>query len=184
MTFEEGNLSFDFDDENWSHLCRYDEERDYKKINIPETKAVDFIGIFKGHTLVLFEIKDFRKHPIENKHRTERNASDPIEVEMAKKVRDTLAGIVGGARNSTHKNEMWRNYLTLLQNGERGIHAVLWLEETTKTLPPEIAQKRKQAKGGTYTDMLKKKLSWLTPHVTVVDHKCNPYGESLSFKFL
>jgi hypothetical protein len=183
MTFEESDIRFDFNDAHWSQFCKYDEQTDYKKIKIELTKAVDFIGILNQHTLVLMEVKNFKGHRIENKPRTE-NGDDPIELEVAQKFRDTLAGIIGGVRSSTHHAERWANYLNLIANRQRDIHAVLWLEEDKPILPPSVQMRRIKAKGGTYTDVLKTKMDWLNCRALVVDATCNPYEGSLSVQFL
>jgi hypothetical protein len=184
MILIEEQLCFNFNDEYWTELCHYDKETDFTNVKISKTKGVDFIGILNENNLIFFEIKDFRGHRIENKHRTEKKDNDPIELEAAKKFRDTLAGIVGGARNSTHKLEMWKKYLDLLSNPKKQIQVVLWLEEDRLILPNPIADKRKQARGGTYTNVLKAKMKWLTPYVLVVDSESNPYLDNLNVTFL
>jgi hypothetical protein len=184
MILIEELLSFDFNDEYWTDLCQYDIETDFKNIKISKTKGVDFIGILNENSLILFEVKDLRRHRIENKHRTQKEGDDPIELEAAKKFRDTLAGIIGGARNSTHNSEMWQKYLAFLSNHKKQIQVVLWLEEDRPILPVSIAHRRNQAKGGTYTNVLKAKMKWLTPHVLVVDSENNPYSDGLNVMFL
>ena len=58
MTFQESNLQFVFDDAKWEHLLEFDEETDFKfaQESVPGTKGVDFSGILKMDTLVLFEV--------------------------------------------------------------------------------------------------------------------------------
>jgi len=55
------------------------------------TKAVDVVALFAERQLYLIELKDFRGHRIENKERQIRE----LPLEIALKVRDTLAGLVG-----------------------------------------------------------------------------------------
>ncbi len=183
MTFEESGIRFAFDETFWSWLCKYDEETDYKKIKIEHTKAVDFIGILNQRSLVLIEVKNFKGHRIANKPRTE-NGDDPIELEVAQKFRDTLSGIIGGVRSSTHHTERWENYLNILSNKQLEVHTILWLEEDKPILPPSVSSKRIKAKGGTYTDILKTKMNWLNCRVLVVDSSNQPYGDSLTVQFL
>jgi hypothetical protein len=170
MIYNESNLLFDFSDAHWSYLMQYDVETDFKKIRdgITGTKAVDFIGVFNQNILTLIEVKNFRGHRIANKTRIE-NGDDPIEQEVALKVRDTIAGIVGAARNATHKKEYWENYLAFLQNKNKRVEVVLWLEKDADPRPNIVQIKREKSKGGTVTSKLKQKLSWLTPHVSVSD---------------
>jgi hypothetical protein len=132
---------------------------------------------------VFIEVKDFRGHRIQNKLRIE-NGEDAIEVEVAQKFRDTLAGIVGGVRNSTHHAYRWKEYLNLLINKGREVHTILWLEEDRPILPPSVVSKRNKAKGGTYTDKLKVKMKWLNCRVLVVNSSSNPYSDFLNTQYL
>ncbi len=181
MQFIESDLSFDFLDAAWTDVMQYDVEKDYvDKIQkeLKGTKAIDFLGIFNKNTLVLMEVKNFRGHRIENKPRLE-NGDNPLEVEVALKIRDTLAGIVGAARNSTHKKEIWRKYFHFISNFEKRIECVLWLEEDLDSRPSHIVEKRKKAQGGTLTQQLKKRLTWFTPYVIVACIE-TPYKERLN----
>jgi hypothetical protein len=184
MILEESRLRFNFDDTRWSHLLKYDESKDYKNLceAIEDTKAVDFIGILNREVLSLIEVKNFRGYRIENIPR-----SSELDLEIAQKVRDTLAGIVGGARNSTHHKEIWKNYLQFLKDENRTLHIVLWLEEDTPPrLSPEKSKRQAIAKGGTINARLKKRLSWLNAKVIVANHQLanNPYQDSLTVEFL
>ncbi len=174
MKYNESNLFFDFSDEKWSYLMQYDVETDFKKIKdaIQGTKAVDFIGICNQNILTLIEVKNFRGHRIENKPRIE-NGDDPIEQEVALKVRDTLAGIVGANRNATHKKEYWENYFAFLQNEKKRVEVILWLEKDDDPRPSIVQIKREKVYGGTIAKKLKQKLSWLTPYVSVADTENN-----------
>ncbi len=183
IEFTESNIVFSFDATKWSFLMQYDDQTDYKKITIPKTKAVDFIGIVDRRILSFIEIKNLKGHRIENKHRTERN-TDPIDIEMAEKVRDTLAGIVGAARHSTHLKDTFLQYQSFLSNIKKDIHVVLWLEQDPIPLPNAIQNKRMQASGGNLTIRLRQKLAWLTPYVSVVNSENYDYKDSLSVKFL
>lgn len=183
MQFEESRLTFDFDDEAWSYLLKYDESKDYKNLqeSIEDTKAVDFTGVLHKETLALIEVKNFRGYRIENIPRI-----PELDLEIAQKVRDTLAGIVGGARNSTNLPETWQNYLSYLQNGHKSVHVVLWLEEDLPPqLPNEKQQKRMQARGGSINSRLKRRLGWLNAKIIVANHAIenNPYADSLKVAF-
>jgi len=59
--FIESNIQFEFDEEHWE-ICQYDAANgDFRKnIRLSETKAVDFLGIYKKKSIILFEIKSFR----------------------------------------------------------------------------------------------------------------------------
>jgi hypothetical protein len=182
---KESGMRFLFDDEKWSLLIKYDEQTDYKKIlnAVHETKAVDFMGILNNEILSLIEVKNFRGHRIENKPRLD-GTDDPLEVEIAQKVRDTIAGIVGAARNSTHLRENWVKYCDFLLSQNKKTHVILWLEEDEIPLSNITRTKRERARGGTLTQRLKQKMNWLTPNVLVSNITDNPYSESLKVEFL
>ena len=168
MTFTESELLFDFSDKTWSYLMQYDEESDFFKIRdaVKGTKAVDFIGVFDEKNLAIIDVKNFRGYRIENKSRLE-NGEDSLDMEVAKKVRDTIAGIAGAAINSTHKADYWQKYLSFFQHKKR-IEVILWLEEDQDPRPIALQQKRSKSRGGTLTQRLKNNLKWLTPYVQVV----------------
>ncbi|MBK7873482.1 MAG: hypothetical protein IPJ74_23865 [Saprospiraceae bacterium] len=182
MIFEESRLCFDFDDENWSHLLKYDESKDYENLSeaIDDTKAVDFTGVLKNEILSLIEVKNFRGYRIENIPRI-----SELDLEIAQKVRDTLAGVIGGVRNSTHAKQTWQKYLQFLQDENKPIHVVLWLEEDAPPrLSPEKSNRKIAAKGGSINARLKKRLGWLNAKVIVANQINNPYSESLKVTFL
>jgi hypothetical protein len=181
-TFIESDLKFDFPSNWW--VVQYDNLTDYNKLKntVEKSKAVDFIGILSNKTLVFFEIKNFRGHRIENKPRLEAG-DDPLELEIAKKVRDTLAGVAAASRNSTHLRTEWQRVLSFLQNEKINIEVVLWLEED-KVPQYEATRKRMQAKGGTLRQRLKQKLSWLTNRVFVCSVLDNHYIRNLDVSFV
>ncbi|HFA51918.1 MAG TPA: hypothetical protein ENJ95_23120 [Bacteroidetes bacterium] len=184
ITFKESGLKFEFDTGHWSALMQYDEQKDYKNLNeaIEGTKAVDFIGIWDEKKLVIIEVKNFRGHRIENLQRVIPKGHDPLAVEFAKKIRDTMPGIIGGARNSTHSKEKWKEYLKILADENYQVHAVLWLEEDP---PPDSFPDRKQIiMQSTFRKNLKKGLSWLTSRVEVVNINSNPYPNTLTVNYL
>ena len=164
----ESNMRFLFDNEKWSLLIKYDEQTDYKKIlnAVHATKAVDFIGILNNEILSLIEVKNFRGHRIENKPRLG-GTDDPLELEVAQKVRDTIAGIIGAARNSTHLQENWTKYSNFLLHQKKIIHVILWLEEDNILLPTVMRTKRERARGGTLIQRLRQNMNWLTPYIFV-----------------
>lgn len=102
--FNESGLTFIFDD-YWD-VYKLDDEIDYKKVcgKVPETKCIDFIAFCENESTLLFiEAKGFRGYghqPSVQNRLT--GKSDDITTEIAQKVRDSLAVIIGGARKSTH----------------------------------------------------------------------------------
>ncbi len=183
MTFEESGLRFEFSPTHWSDLIQYDETKDFMKIRdaVPRTKGVDFVGIFQNETLLLMEVKNLRGSRIANKPRVEQG-EDSLEVEFAQKVKDTVAGIAGGARNSTHFKTEWTLFLDLMKNEGKRVDAVLWLEEDFP--PAGLPEKREKARRDAFLKNLKKGIAWLTGRVFVFNKQDNPYPGSLTVTFL
>jgi hypothetical protein len=123
------------------------------------TKAVDFIGL-RNDDIWLFEVKDFRNRSTAWEHRI-----GELPLELALKVRDTLAGIVGS--HYQHETAPWardvvaqiaeRSPLTVVAVIARPVH---WRNE-----PPAKLKMR--------NDVLMKRtrqlLAWLTRRVLVID---------------
>ena len=104
-TFTESNLIFSFEEENWN-IIQYDKDPKYLTISnaLEGTKAIDFLGFYNKSVLVLFEVKGFRGYGSQ-KSVSDRLA-DGMEVlttEVAQKVKDTVAAIVGISRNEKTK---------------------------------------------------------------------------------
>jgi len=179
---EEGYLAFEFG-ERW-RVLKLDEHRYYREHigKIDETKAVDFVGIFDDKKLYFIEVKDFRGYRIENKDRFLRGklsecqliegecrllkGESPLSVEIAQKVRDSIAGLIGAYRTSS-EYEYWEPYVTLLCHKKRDIRVILWLEHD---LPSHFALRRK-AMESVSTKAFKAKLKWLTHSVFVYNSK-------------
>ncbi len=155
---EEGFLAFDFD-ERW-HVFKFDDHRDYQKMKdvLEGTKAIDFLGILERE-LYLIEVKDFREHRIETKDKL---SSGELAIEVAQKVRDSLACIMGAHRTSTTP-EHWHPYVTLLCGRNTTIKIVLWLEHDLPSHP----EPRKKALASVSTKVFKQRLTWLTSRVLV-----------------
>lgn len=182
-TFNESDLKFEFSEAWW--VEQYDDLTDYKNLKnvVPGSKGVDFIGILNNETLSFIEVKNFRGHRIESKPRLQLG-EDPIEIEVAQKVRDTLAGVTAAARNSTHLKNQWQNVLTFLQNDKKNVEVILWLEEDPFTHSAVTNTKRNNANSGTLSRRVKQKLAWLTTRVFVYHISNNQYKGSLSVVLL
>ena len=172
MIIEEkfSSLRFNFNDKAWQYVMKYDSEPespqlDYDKINnaIVGTKAVDFIGIYREKELTFFEVKNVKNYRIETKARIETGdeRDERLDIEVAKKVRDTLAGIIGGARNSTHQRATWKEYLKIFSNENKRIRIVLWLEQD------RIVDKERKPRAMTLHNRLLKNLNWLTSDIRI-----------------
>ena len=174
MIFEEGAIRFDFLERSWSNVLKYDEEKDFEKIRINNNKGVDFIGVCSEKDAVYFiEVKDYRGHRILSKPKIEE-----LDDTIALKVRDTLAGIIGGARNSTHLKAEWKEFLEYVSNDGRQCYIILWMEEDN------INNKRTKSARANLNQRLKKKLSWLTKRVIVTSLNENPIEDVLDVSFI
>ncbi len=123
------------------------------------TKAVDFVAIREGEPY-LIEVKDFREHRIENKDRVR----DDLAVEVAFKVRDTLAGLVGAVH--TGDKAVWPPLVAPILR--RAPNVMLWLEHDDDA--PERRGDRAR-RISTLEDTLKRRLRWLSPHVSVTNRE-------------
>ncbi|MEN0051004.1 MAG: hypothetical protein AAF806_28325 [Bacteroidota bacterium] len=172
MIFEESRLQFEFDVTAWKQVIHYDQEKDYNKLknSIDNTKGVDFLGILLDHHLVFIEIKNFRED--ENLLKQKLLQSDELLSIFAQKVRDTLSGIVANARNSTHERTFYKECIIIIENIEKRVDAVFWLEPHPEIL---ISNDRKKATLQVLNRKLKKKLKWLTGRVLIISQKENQY---------
>lgn len=153
------NQRFEFDD-RWVTAFKYDDTAFYRKKAIQlqgeiggiphSTKAVDVVGLHDQIGLLLLEAKDFRGHRIANKPRL----NGEVAVEVAVKVRDTIAALVGASRAAT--NEFSSNALVAALHQGRDVIVVLWLEDDTF----RDAGRAKQMLS-TLNSVLKSKLAWL-----------------------
>ena len=135
-------IAFTFDDD-WTVVEKWDDSRVFRngimKLNGDVwdvdrqtsqrvgTKAVDILGV-RGSDLYFIEVKDFRGHP-ETKAQDVRARA----VEIACKVRDTLAGVVGA--NCTHKEPWVETCAALLARPGCRVIVVAWIEERQPVLP-------------------------------------------------
>jgi hypothetical protein len=138
---------------------KYDDHVDYRdKIGrLQDTKAVDFVGVYQQEGFMI-EVKDFRGHRIENKDRF----GGPLEDEVAMKVRDTVAGIVGAIRTSANAAQ-WRPFFRCLSNANSCLRVILWLEDDAMR-----SDDAARARALVLTQSLKSRLRWLTTHVLAV----------------
>ncbi len=155
--FDEGHLRFSFDD-SW-HVEKWDDHRDYREglCRLEGSKAVDMVGVPGSGDAYLIEIKDFRGYRIENRSRF----GGELEREVAKKVRDTVAGILASYRRSG-EHHLWEPLVQAFADRNRRIRIVLWVED-------DVARNewRWRQCASVITKQLKRELSWLTTSVLV-----------------
>ena len=153
------NQRFEFGDQ-WSVSFKYDDTTFYRKEairlqaeidGVPQsTKAVDVVGLHDTSGLLLLEAKDFRGNRIANKLRLD----GEIAAEVAVKVRDTIAALVGASRKPVDEfpSEL---LVAALQHG-REVMVVLWLEDDSFRNADRAKQRLNTLNG-----VLKSKLAWL-----------------------
>jgi hypothetical protein len=158
-TFHEGNLRFVFQD-GWQ-VNKYDDHAFYRNrvSKLPNTAAVDFVGHAPDAASYFIEVKDFRGYRIQNKRRL---TTDELATEVARKVRDSVAGVIGCKREYPNP-EALGFVADRLHQQSTTMRVVLWLED-------DLAQNQRvwQAHLLTITDRIKTYLKWLTARVVVV----------------
>ncbi|MEW5980092.1 MAG: hypothetical protein AB1898_30225 [Acidobacteriota bacterium] len=172
---EEGHLRFEFG--NSRSVERYDGQEGVGKreahsfyrnrvSKLPETKAVDFVGLSNPHgASYLIEVKDFRGYRIQNEKRL---TTDELAREVAFKVRDSVAGVVGAKRS--YQEGVLPEAADNLVIPEKDVGVVLWLED-------DAAKKADSWKAelATLVDKIKAYLSWLTSKILVVSLSTHHY---------
>jgi hypothetical protein len=166
---EEGAFRFTFGD-SWTHAECWDNCEGFTRgigalqgelDGKPEgTKALDFVGLRSGETW-LFEIKDFRNRPIELKKRI-----GELPLEVALKVRDTLAGLL--ARFRHEDAEPWvLTTVTALANrrAELTVVALVARPAPWRSIP----EKKAKAHDDVLMKRTRQLLAWLTRRVFVLD---------------
>jgi hypothetical protein len=90
------------------------------------TKAVDFCVVTPSDEPVLLEVSDLRGHRIENKRHV---GSGGLALEMAQKVRDTIAGLVWACERDLTTFERYERLVSRFVNRHAKLDVILWLEE-------------------------------------------------------
>jgi hypothetical protein len=178
-TFDEGKLRFEFGD-GWS-VSKYDGESFYRE-HVEQLKgpailktaggntvgevtvemgtlAVDFLGVAPDGCAHFIEVKDFRGYRTENKRRMK---SGELAHEVARKVRDSLAGSVGAFRNATAPGALGA-VATKLTTKSKPVFVILWLEDD---LEADVRQWKQEL--DTLGTEIKRRLRWLTTQILVV----------------
>ena len=172
-TFNEESLRFEFDDA-WT-VVKYVETPEYARIrNQTEAKGVDFVGLFAAGSsrfvIHLIEDKDFRGHRIENATRIR---GGKLALEVAQKMRDTVAGMIG-ARRTSAETQPWERFAGALRRRRHEVKVVLWLERDRPpnrgaTSQRDFRRMRRKTDLSVLTADLKKRSRWLGAMTLVVD---------------
>jgi hypothetical protein len=174
-THDEQNLRFEFNDD-W-RVEKLDECQFFRENLMPLqlTKSVDFLGLY-GNIAYLVEVKDYRGSRIELKNDEKMHANDTLHLQVARKVKDSVACVIGGA--CTRREKFWRDCTDkILATGE-SLRVVFWLEfdlgHRRSYKHPWQRKADLKAEASTRLKQLKQVLSWLTKHVAVVNQEIDP----------
>lgn len=152
-------FTFEFPDE-WP-VKKYDDCSFYREqFGEPEDiKAVDVLAI--GEDLFIIEAKDFRGYRIANKKRM---ADNELVLELAKKIRDTVAVLFGAHRFGNLELAEFCNYLFVRNSGP--IKVILLLEQDR----PPTGHKSFKAIRPALLTAIKQRLRYLNAHCNL--HNC------------
>ncbi|AFM24844.1 hypothetical protein [Desulfomonile tiedjei] len=153
-------FTFEFPD-SWLTI-KYDDCVFYRNRfgQLVDVKAVDVLAI--GHGLFIIEAKDFRRYRIQSKQRM---SNDELVLEIAKKVRDTVAVLYGAYR---HENQELSEFCSYLYSQTvRPIKVILLLEEDR---PPTGHKSFKRIRPNLLT-AINQRLRYLNVHCNL--HNCS-----------
>ena len=159
MRLTESGLHFDFDEARWS-VVRWDGSAPARaQANaLPETCATDFVAILDSEVLYLIEVKNYATF--------ERRKEEDLDVEIARKVHDTVVGLIGAHRRES-LGDVSAVALTAMRGDLRRIVVVFWYEPHAfgrRDGTPDM--RRVAAILQVVRNRIAGKLKWL--HVTVV----------------
>ena len=174
-THDEENLRFVFDDQ-WQVVTL--DQSDFFRENLMPlqlTKSVDFCGVYRNNVVYLVEVKDYRGSRIELKNDEKMHAGDALYLQVARKVKDSVACLVGAAR--TQQKPLWRSCAGKMLAGG-GLRVVFWLEfdlgHRRRYRHAAHREADMKAEASTREKQLKHALSWLTKHVAVANQHVDP----------
>jgi hypothetical protein len=152
----EGRLRFQFDADSWIAL-KWDDDSAFREglMTTRTTTAIDLVGVHRGTTLYLIEVKDPRGFRIQ--YRRTLTSGELVTI-VCNKVRDTLSALPWAWERVPSGHDHLLPYLRALYvERPTKIVVVLWLEDADK-------KQALQIKGP-----LERRLAWLKPTVHVVN---------------
>ena len=167
MTLREGDLDFTFD-ASWAVCSHWEEEpaRRALKSQASGSHCVDLVALQKGPkgSLFLIEVKDYRTSEKTPSTR-EKLADGGVSLAdlVAMKVRDTIAGLVGGVRMD--RDGLWRPCVEALV--DREVWVVLWIEHAAIDAGSTVQGKRAKVGALSLQDSLKKRCRWISAKVAI-----------------
>jgi hypothetical protein len=167
----EGNLEFTFSG-TWT-VRKYDDNGCYYRTQmetcVQPTKAVDFLCLDSSSLLLMFEAKDYSRGV------PSREKLKDVPKVVAIKVRDSIAGIVGGFHCASDSGEraFFARCFAALKTSPR----VVYFFEDLPT-PARRPRGRAENQRDVLYKMIKRHLRWLTKNVAVVG--LNDYPSHIS----
>ncbi len=175
-THDEDNLRFVFDDQ-WQ-VVRLDQCDFFRNHLMPLqlTKSVDFVGLHGGRAVYLVEVKDYRGFRIELKNDEKMCDGDTLHLQVARKVKDSVACLLGAARACDEALSPYCSHRMLTDSDF--LRVVFWLEfdpsDKRRYRDPAHREAAMKAEASTREKQLKQALSWLTKHVVVANQSIAP----------
>jgi len=160
IEFTEGRQAFCFS-EDW-YAAKYDNGAGHARLQRGvSSKAVDFCAVSAdSNRSVLIEVKDFRGHGTENRERI-KPETKALALEVAQKVRDSLAGVLGQVRVD---GGGWRRLGRALANPDSELLIILWMELDSHARPAITIKPCLDA----HAKVLKERLAWTGARVLVL----------------
>lgn len=149
--YTEGRVELTFPS-GWQ-ICKYDECRFYREKllkAVPGTKSIDLLVRDPDLNLYLTELKDFRGHAAANRGRIVRGE---LWLEVAQKVRDTVAGLWAAHRDS---DTTLAPFSDLLMSPSTQIKILAWVDRDQSQNLHELTAMMAA------TDQLKRQMKWLS----------------------
>jgi hypothetical protein len=104
------------------------------------------------------------------------HAGDTLYLQVARKVKDSVACLVGAAR--TQQEPLWRTCAGRILARDDCLRVVFWLEfdlgHRRRYRHPTQREADMKAEASTREKQLKQALSWLTKHVAVANQHVDP----------
>lgn len=172
-TIQEGDLIFTFDPD-WTVFRPWDKESVYLALRdqVSGSRGVDIVGVRdRPHALYLIEVKDYRTS--ENQPSTKKKLADEgrdLAEIVATKVRDTVAGLVGAARQQ--RDEAWERTRDALT---AKVWVVLWMEHAA-VARNSVQDRRGKGEAIVLQRSITRRCRWLRAHVEVCsrERSCLP----------
>jgi hypothetical protein len=164
----ESSFRFDFGT-TWQHVVAWDASDAFKsgiarvqgrvEPRDEGTKAADFVAI-RGHEVWVFEIKDFR-----NRFEEFRARRGELPLELALKVRDTLAGVVG--LHHDQAAPVWAHDVVARLATRTPITVVAVIAKPAEVR--RVPSNKAKVWDSELANRSKRLLHWLTRRVSVID---------------